>query len=119
MPQPCPIMSATEWTSGTILVMDTGYARVSTAKQDLDRQIDALCQEGIASKYIYVDKKSGSTTDRPGLHKALDQAREGDIIVVHTLDRSDTPQAVAACTPQRGMSFSEDVCTVRMGWPGL
>ena len=119
MPQPCPIMSATEWTSGTILVMDTGYARVSTAKQDLDRQIDALRQEGIASKYIYVDKKSGSTTDRPGLHKALDQAREGDIIVVHTLDRSDTPQAVAACTPQRGMSFSEDVCTVRMGWPGL
>ena len=99
MPQPCPIMSATEWTSGTILVMDTGYARVSTAKQDLDRQIDALCQEGIASKYIYVDKKSGSTTDRPGLHKALDQAREGDIIVVHTLDQSDAPQAVAACTP--------------------
>ena len=41
MPQPCPIMSATEWTFGTILVMDTGYARVSTAKQDLDRQIDA------------------------------------------------------------------------------
>lgn len=82
-------MSATEWTSGTILVMDTGYARVSTAKQDLDRQIDALCQEGIASKYIYVDKKSGSTTNRPGLHKALDQAREGDIIVVHTLDRSE------------------------------
>lgn len=99
MPQPCPIMSATEWTSGTILVMDTGYARVSTAKQDLDRQIDALCQEGIASKYIYVDKKSGSTTNRPGLHKALDQAREGDIVVVHTLDRSDAPQAVAACTP--------------------
>ncbi|SIM34520.1 site-specific recombinase PinR [Mycobacteroides abscessus subsp. abscessus] len=77
-----------------------GYARVSTAKQDLDRQIDALRQEGIASKYIYVDKKSGSTTNRPGLHKALDQAREGDIIVVHTLDRSDAPQAVAACTPQ-------------------
>ncbi|GAA1747831.1 hypothetical protein GCM10009794_11150 [Rothia terrae] len=93
-------MSATEWTSGTILVMDTGYARVSTAKQDLDRQIDALRQEGIASKYIYVDKKSGSTTNRPGLHKALDQAREGDIIVVHTLDRSDAPQTVAACTPQ-------------------
>ena len=99
--------------------MDIGYARVSTAKQDLDRQIDALRKEGVADKYIYVDKKSGSTTNRPGLHKALDQAREGDIIVVHTLDRSDAPQAVAACTPQRGMSFSEDVCTVRMGWPGL
>lgn len=60
---------------------------MSTAKQDLDRQIDALRQEGVADKYIYVDKKSGSTTNRPGLQKALEQAREGDVIVVHTLDR--------------------------------
>ena len=67
--------------------MDIGYARVSTAKQDLDRQIDALRQEGVADKYIYIDKKSGSTTNRPGLQKALEQAREGDVIVVHTLDR--------------------------------
>lgn len=63
--------------------MDIGYARVSTAKQDLDRQIDALRKEGVADKYIYVDKKSGSTTNRPGLQ----QARAGDVIVVHTLDR--------------------------------
>ena len=63
--------------------MDIGYARVSTAKQDLDRQIDALRKEDVADKYIYVDKKSGSTTNRPGLQ----QARAGDVIVVHTLDR--------------------------------
>ncbi|MEO9249334.1 recombinase family protein [Citricoccus nitrophenolicus] len=67
--------------------LDIGYARVSTTKQDLDRQIDALRQEGIAAKRIYVDKKSGASTNRPGLHAALDQAREGDVIVVHTLDR--------------------------------
>lgn len=67
--------------------MKIGYARVSTAKQDLDRQVDALREEGIADKYIYVDKKSGSTTNRPGLQQALEQARAGDVIVVHTLDR--------------------------------
>jgi DNA invertase Pin-like site-specific DNA recombinase len=67
--------------------MDIGYARVSTAKQDLDRQIEALRSEGISDKYIYVDKRSGSTTNRPGLQEALDQAREGDVVVVHTLDR--------------------------------
>ena len=67
--------------------MDIGYARVSTAKQVLERQIDSLRQECVADKYIYMDKKSGSTTNRPGLHKALDQARAGDVIVVHTLDR--------------------------------
>ncbi len=34
-----------------------------------------------------MDKKSGATTDRPGLTVALAYAREGDVIVVHTLDR--------------------------------
>jgi DNA invertase Pin-like site-specific DNA recombinase len=67
--------------------MELGYARVSTAKQDLDRQIDALRQVGITPERIYVDKKSGATTDRPGLAAALVYARQGDVIVVHTLDR--------------------------------
>lgn len=67
--------------------MDIGYARVSTAKQDLDRQIDALRAEGIPEKRIYVDKKSGFNTNRPGLQAALDYVGDGDVIVVHTLDR--------------------------------
>jgi DNA invertase Pin-like site-specific DNA recombinase len=67
--------------------MELGYARVSTAKQDLDRQIEALAEAGIARERIYVDKKSGATVDRPGLRAVLQYAREGDVIVVHTLDR--------------------------------
>jgi len=67
--------------------VDLGYARVSTAKQDLERQIDALRGVGIADERIYLDKKSGSTVDRPGLRLALEFARDGDVIVVHTLDR--------------------------------
>ena len=67
--------------------MDLGYARVSTAKQDLDRQVHALHQAGIEPERIYLDKKSGATTDRPGLKAALAYARDGDVIVVHTLDR--------------------------------
>ena len=66
------------WISGT---------RVSTAKQDLDRQVDALRAAGIAPERIYLDKKSGATTDRPGLNAVLAYARDGDVIVVHTLDR--------------------------------
>jgi len=34
-----------------------------------------------------LDRKSGATTDRPGLRAVLDYARKGDVIVVHTLDR--------------------------------
>jgi DNA invertase Pin-like site-specific DNA recombinase len=44
-------------------------------------------QLGIPPERIYVDKKSGSTTDRPGLRALLGYAREGEVIVVHTLDR--------------------------------
>jgi DNA invertase Pin-like site-specific DNA recombinase len=67
--------------------VELGYARVSTMKRDLDRQIDALEQVGIPRDRIYVDKKSGATTDRPGLREVIAYAREGDVIVVHTLDR--------------------------------
>ena len=67
--------------------MELGYARVSTTKQDLDRQIDALERTGITRERIYVDKKSGATTDRPRLREVIAYAREGDVIVVHTLDR--------------------------------
>jgi len=67
--------------------VDLGYARVSTAKQDLERQVDALTAAGIPEKLIYLDRKSGATTDRPGLRAVLDYARKDDVIVVHTLDR--------------------------------
>lgn len=61
--------------------------RVSTVKQDLGRQLDALASAGISADRIYADKKSGATTNRPGLQDALRHARAGDVVVVHTLDR--------------------------------
>ena len=67
--------------------MDIGYARVSTAGQDLERQVEALVEAGVARERISLDEKSGATTDRPGLRAALANARPGDVIVVHTLDR--------------------------------
>jgi len=67
--------------------VEIGYARVSTTKQDLQRQVHALEQVGIEASRIFVDKKSGTTIDRPGLRAALGYAREGDVLVVHTLDR--------------------------------
>ena len=67
--------------------MDIGYARVSTAKQDLERQLHSLGNLGIDPERIYIDKKSGATRDRPGLMAALAYARSGDVLVVYTLDR--------------------------------
>jgi DNA invertase Pin-like site-specific DNA recombinase len=67
--------------------VELGYARVSTAQQDLERQVDALTAVGIARERIYLDNKSGAAVDRPGLRAVLGVARRGDVIVVHTLDR--------------------------------
>ncbi len=44
-----------------MLGVELGYARVSTAKQDLDRQVDALMADGIDAERIYLDKKPPPT----------------------------------------------------------
>ncbi|GIM46827.1 recombinase family protein [Collibacillus ludicampi] len=65
--------------------MRIGYARVSTVDQSLDMQIDALKEAGC--ERIYTEKESGAKDDRPELERALDNLREGDILVVYKLDR--------------------------------
>ena len=65
-----------------------GYARVSTAGQDLDGQLVALAAQGIESGQIFTDKLSGAVnTDRPGLSALLHYALEGDTVVVTAIDR--------------------------------
>ena len=64
-----------------------GYMRVSTAEQKLALQRDALLAAGIAPERIYEDTCSGTVTNRPGLARALDVAREGDALVIWKLDR--------------------------------
>jgi DNA invertase Pin-like site-specific DNA recombinase len=36
---------------------------------------------------VYTDTRSGASVDRPGLAELLKYARQGDVVVVHTLDR--------------------------------
>lgn len=67
--------------------LELGYARVSTNKQSLERQLDALKKAGLPEERIYLDKKTGATVDRPGLSALLHYARPGDTIVTYTLDR--------------------------------
>ncbi len=65
--------------------MKIGYARVSTQDQSTALQLDALGKAGC--ERIFEEKASGAKTDRTELIKALEYARQGDVIVVWKLDR--------------------------------
>ena len=61
-----------------------GYVRVSSPGQNLARQLEVI---GEADK-TYREYQSGSTTSqRPVLREALDYVREGDTLVVASIDR--------------------------------
>jgi DNA invertase Pin-like site-specific DNA recombinase len=62
-----------------------GYARVSTTDQDTARQKEALVQFGVDK--LYEERISAKNLDRPVLKEALSYLREGDTLVVHSLDR--------------------------------
>ena len=64
-----------------------GYVRVSSADQNIDRQIHALKEEGIDSADIFMDRKSGCDFERPGWRRMLTALRQDDTVVVPSIDR--------------------------------
>lgn len=62
--------------------MKVGYRRVSTVDQNTARQL-----EGVTVDKVFEDKASGKDRSRPQLKAALEFCREGDTLVVHSMDR--------------------------------
>ncbi len=59
-----------------------GYIRVSSLDQNHERQL-----EGIKLDKCFTDKASGKDVNRPELEAMLNYVRDGDIIIVHSMDR--------------------------------
>lgn len=59
-----------------------GYVRVSSYDQNAERQLEHLDAER-----VFTDKASGKDIERPELKALLSYAREGDTIVIHSMDR--------------------------------
>jgi DNA invertase Pin-like site-specific DNA recombinase len=59
-----------------------GYARVSTLDQNERRQL-----EGLVLDRVFTDKASGRDVVRPELAELLRFARDGDTVLVHSMDR--------------------------------
>ena len=62
-----------------------GYARVSSVDQNLDRQLVQLKAENVEK--LFVDKVSGKNLDRPGFSTMMEYVREGDVLVICSMDR--------------------------------
>lgn len=93
-----------------------GYIRVSSVGQNTERQLD-----GILLDKKFEDKVSGKSTDRPKLQEMLEFVREGDTVIVHSMDRLArnlddlralvkllTGKGVAVEFIKEGLSFSGD-----------
>jgi DNA invertase Pin-like site-specific DNA recombinase len=64
-----------------------GYARVSTADQDMAMQVSALVRAGVDKDQIWSETVSGVKAKRPQRDLALLDCRRGDTLVVYKLDR--------------------------------
>ena len=72
------------------------YARVSTADQQLDRQIESITEyaqnrlgASLQDIYIYRDKSTETDTDRSGYQALMDTADAGNIdaVIIHQVSR--------------------------------
>jgi DNA invertase Pin-like site-specific DNA recombinase len=59
-----------------------GYVRVSSVDQNTHRQLD-----GVQLDRVFTEKVSGKDANRPELAAMMQFVREGDVVVVHSLDR--------------------------------
>jgi DNA invertase Pin-like site-specific DNA recombinase len=59
-----------------------GYIRVSTLDQNTDRQLD-----GLELDRTFTDRISGKDTDRPELESIIRYVRDGDTVIVHSMDQ--------------------------------
>lgn len=59
-----------------------GYVRVSAFDQNPERQL-----ERVPLDKVFTDTASGRDTNRPGLERMVSYVRDGDTVIVHSMDR--------------------------------
>ena len=67
--------------------MEYGYVRVSAKDQNVQRQMIAMQEAGLAPKQIFIDKQSGKDFERPEYRRLLGKLRRDDVLVIKSIDR--------------------------------
>lgn len=66
------------------------YVRASTKEQDAERALDSLRAFAVGlghSTTEYIENHTGTKLERPQLNKLLDESKDGDILLVESVDR--------------------------------
>lgn len=63
-----------------------GYARISTTKQNIERQIKNIKQQN-PDAIIITEEYTGTTTDRPAWNKLQKQLQAGDVVIFDEVSR--------------------------------
>ena len=84
-----------------------GYVRVSTLDQSTVRQLD-----GVATDRVFEDKASGKDQHRPELEEMIKFVRDGDTVLVHSMDRLANRHPACQSHPVRkaGLKTSLSSC---------
>ncbi|USK31248.1 recombinase family protein (plasmid) [Bacillus sp. CMF21] len=64
-----------------------GYIRVSSKDQNEGRQLQAMLENGLNERDIFLDKQSGKNFNREQYQLLKRMIRKGDILYIHSLDR--------------------------------
>lgn len=64
-----------------------GYCRISDKDQNEARQIKAMQEAGVDERFILIDKQSGKDFNRPQYQILKNALREGDLLVIKSIDR--------------------------------
>ena len=67
--------------------MKYAYVRVSTASQNIDRQMEEMFRQDIEFKNIFIDYQSGKDFERRNYQKLLKKLKKDDLLVIKSIDR--------------------------------
>lgn len=70
-----------------MIIIEKGYARVSSVNQHEDRQLAELLAYGVPEENIYTDKQSGKDFNRTAYKKMYRGLKTGDLLVIKSIDR--------------------------------
>lgn len=68
-------------------IMEYGYIRVSSKEQNIERQMVVVSKFISEKDNVFVDKQSGKNFERPAYKKMMKKLKQGDLIVVKSIDR--------------------------------